>query len=68
MTASPATIPVLISAHEAAKALRVSHHKIYRLAHTQEIVGHDIDGVIRIDQQSVIDYLERQRIRRPGAA
>ena len=34
-------------------------------------VLHDLPaqgGTLRIDQQSVIDYLERQRIRRPGAA
>ncbi len=58
-------IPTLISVREASKALRVGDRKVYNLAHAGEIIGHDIDGVVRIDQQSVIEYLERGRIGRP---
>ncbi len=58
-------IPTLISVREASKALRIGDKKVYHLVHTGDLVGHDIDGVVRVDQQSLIDYLGRQRIGRP---
>ena len=59
-------LPTLVSVREASKALRVGDKKVYNLVHAGELVGHDIAGVVRIDQQSVADYLERQRIITPA--
>ena len=58
----------LLTVAEVQRALRISRSAAYKLVESGDVESFRIGGSIRVPAESVLSYLERHFVARPGAS